>query len=271
MKSIALQDDEIHHSVGKVNFDPCPRESHTQFAPSGASSPIIPSSLISESPPIFISPPSKQRILEQCQLEQDRQRSGMLGLFHKVLGKLQSHASNTIVVNNYYYQGLAFQANNNYKEMMNYNPVFNIYNKGTIHDINLYGSREHREEHNEEQEETQDSDDDDHAATVNPLCDLSDAVINSSLFKYIVNKSKAPKILEWLHTNMDPIDPKYPKEKLKYLRALCEGGYFTKLIPRKDYIKEFGSISKSNYNSGMAKKFNYDRAEIDNIIDNLPF
>ena len=139
------------------------------------------------------------------------------------------------------------------------------------------------EKQEEEEEDNEDSDDDDHPdvievqpvpaneASAIQLSNLSKEVINSSLFQYIVDKSKAPKILEWLHTNMDPIDPKYPKEKLKYLRALCEGGYFTKLIPRKDYIKEFGSISKSNYNSGMAKKFNYDRAEIDNIIDNLPF
>ena len=70
---------------------------------------------------------------------------------------------------------------------------------------------------------------------------------------------------------MDPIDSKSSKEKLIYLRALCEAGYFTKLIPRKDYIKEFGNISKSNYNTGMGKKVKYDRGTIDNIVEHLPF
>ena len=70
---------------------------------------------------------------------------------------------------------------------------------------------------------------------------------------------------------MDPIDSKSSKEKLIYLRALCEAGYFTKLIPRKDYIKEFGNISKSNYNTGMGKKVKYDRGAIDNIVEHLPF
>ena len=74
MFSSELDDnDEIHHSVGKVNFDPCPSESHTQFAPSGASSPIIPSSLITESPPITISPPGMTLVLEQQKLDQGEQ------------------------------------------------------------------------------------------------------------------------------------------------------------------------------------------------------
>lgn len=108
-------------------------------------------------------------------------------------------------------------------------------------------------------------------ASANQINNYRVAVTNSSLFKYIVDKGKAPQILEWLHKNMDSIDSKSSKEKLIYLRALCEAGYFTKLIPRMDYIKEFGNISKSNYNTGMGKKFRYDREAIDNIVEHLPF
>lgn len=146
--------------------------------------------------------------------------------------------------------------------------------------INTNYSEEQQEE---EEEDNEDSDEDDHPDVVEvqpvpaneasaiQLSNLSEKVINSSLFQYIVDKSKAPHILKWLHTNMDPIDSKSSKEKLIYLRALCEAGYFTKLIPRKDYIKEFGNISKSNYNTGMGKKVKYDRGAIDNIVEHLPF
>lgn len=146
--------------------------------------------------------------------------------------------------------------------------------------INTSCSEEKQEEEDEEED---DSDDDDHVKVVEvqpipaneasaiQLSNLSEAVKRSSLFQYIVDKSKAPKILEWLHANMDPIDSKSSKKKLIYLRALCEAGYFTKLIPRKDYIKEFGNISKSNYSTGMGKKFRYSREAIDNIVEHLPF
>ena len=149
--------------------------------------------------------------------------------------------------------------------------------------IDKFISTNFSEDQQEEEEDNEDSDDDDHSEVeeVQPipanetssiqLSNLNEAVKKSSLFQYIVDKSKAPQILKWLHTNMDPIDSKSSKEKLIYLRALCEAGYFTKLIPRKDYIKEFGDISKSNYNTGMGKKVKYDRGAIDNIVEHLPF
>ena len=69
MFSSELDDnDEIHHSVGKVNFDPCPSESHTQFAPSGASS-----SPFNISPQATISPPGMTLVLNQQMLEQGEQ------------------------------------------------------------------------------------------------------------------------------------------------------------------------------------------------------
>ena len=265
MEIIALENDDFHHSVGKGNYAACPNESHTQFASSGAhSSPIIPSSLISESPPIFISPPSKQRILEQCQLEQDRQRSGMLGLFHKVLGKLQSHASNTIVVNNYYYQGLAFQANNNNYKNMQIIGSFN--NWGTIQENNYYGGKEQQEEKTDakvvDYEEVKTTP----AGDVIAKQPTSNEDGNALTFMdCIADKETALLLKAWLHERIDKL--KTPKPMLKYLTAAYEADTFTIKIPYEIYIGEFKKIASSSYYEWfLTDEVKYKPSEIDSLI-----
>ena len=266
--SVFDDDEPMHHQAGKDIFVPCPRVTNTPTARRRSIS------LVKISPPVTISPPSKQHILEQCQLQQDRRRTGMLGFFHKVLGKLHLHESNTIVVNNYIYQGFSIQAYNNYKNMQ---IIGQINNWGTIQENNYCGSKEHREE----QEEAQDSDDSDRAEAVEvqpaPACDTPNELRMKQKGKkrklpftaYIADKSKTKIIMEWLHQSMDPIDT--PKEKLIYLRALAEEGYFTELVPRNAFMKEFGPISKSRYSAWMGETLHYDRGNIDSIIGHLPF
>ena len=91
----------------------------------------------------------------------------------------------------------------------------------------------------------------------------------SPLIPFIIQKSKAAAIVKWLHSTMDSHN--LPKEKLIYLRAIYEAGYFTRRIPYELYVEEFGYIVRSRYFDWMGKTLNYDRSEIDAIIEQLPF
>ncbi len=91
----------------------------------------------------------------------------------------------------------------------------------------------------------------------------------SKLIRLIINKDIALPIMEWLHVTMDPLDD--PRSKLIYLRAICEAGYFPRLISYPDYCEEFGFMAKSSYYDWMGTKLNYDRSEIDGIIEHFPF
>ena len=91
----------------------------------------------------------------------------------------------------------------------------------------------------------------------------------SPLIRFIIQKDKAQSILSWLHVMMDEIST--PKEKLFYLRAVYEAGYFTKRIPYDPYVEEFGFIVRSRYFDWMGIKLNYDRKDIDDIIEQFDF
>ena len=261
MQNESLQDDEIHHSVGKVNFDPCPRESNFQIPLLGNISPPI-----YISPPITISPPSKQHILEQCQLEQERRRTGMLGLFHKVLSKLHLHESNKIVVYNYIYQGFSIQAYNNYNEMKNYNPVFNIYNRGNNNSFNYYDNSTSQKEEAEAEyvnfEEVKPKTKEEHFEV------SSKDYSNSPLVPLLTYPEHAQYFISWLHLNMD--NQKDYREKLKAFRAVSENGYFKRAVPYDIFVEEFGyQLSQGWYSTLMGENGNYSDDELKLAIQTL--
>lgn len=257
-----MENDEIHHSAGRVNFDPCPKISYTQFAPLGAIS-----SPVNISPPITISPPSKQHILEQCQLEQDRQRSGMLGLFHKVLGKLQSHASNTIVVNNYFYQGLSFQADYNiYNIMKNFSPTCNIYIRGNNYGFNVY-------DNSTSQKEEAEADDTNFEEVkpetmVEPFVPSGIDYSKSLLVACFRSAEKAPYCIDWLHQSINSSLP--DREKVKPLKALFEN-HILRYVPNyNDYVQEFGPVvSQSSYSKLMGNGGKYSKDELKDCLEPL--
>ena len=105
--------------------------------------------------------------------------------------------------------------------------------------------------------------------TEKPISVQGSEAIASKLIRLIINKDIAQRIMEWLHVTMDPLDD--PRSKLIYLRAICEAGYFPRLISYPDYCEEFGYMAKSSYYDWMGTKLNYEQSEIDGIIEHFPF
>jgi hypothetical protein len=91
----------------------------------------------------------------------------------------------------------------------------------------------------------------------------------STLVRLIIRKELALTIRDWLHSQMDPLEE--ARDKLLFLRAICEAGYLPRLLSLAEYCEEFGPIKKSTYYDWMGTSLNYTRGEIDGIIENLPF
>lgn len=93
----------------------------------------------------------------------------------------------------------------------------------------------------------------------------------SSIEKYMSDISRAEYTLRWLHSVMDGIDSANAKDKLKPLRGLIERGVFTRTIPYKDYIAEFGYMPETTYSNWMKKNAKYEEWELENAVKTYVF
>ncbi len=81
----------------------------------------------------------------------------------------------------------------------------------------------------------------------------------------IAEQETAHILMKWLHQMMDNKDK--PKQKLIYLRAISEAGYFSQTPYHDVYIKEFGKMARSSYYDWMQAELKYDLAEINKLIE----
>ena len=58
-----------------------------------------------------------------------------------------------------------------------------------------------------------------------------------------------------------------PKQKLIYLRAALEAGFFSQTPDHDVYVKEFGKMARSSYYDWMQCELRYDLAEINKLIE----
>jgi len=159
-----------------------------------------------------------------------------------------------------------------------------LYNHGVIISQDIH-KENHNKEHQDKQEtESKDSsDNDDHVDNVNIIDSESNQIDDKTVMKkdnainkdshptfrtYITKCNNVESLIIWLRDNMSQL--KSPKEKLMYLRAAYEAGYFTKLIPYEVYISEFGNISKSRYYVWMGNELRYKQSDLDAIIGQMP-
>lgn len=245
MQNESLQDDEIHHSVGKVNFEPCPEICHTQFT-----------RILLDIP---LSPPPR---LPAC-APQHR----MLG---KLLGLLKSFAHNE----------RTYQINYNISytnTMNNFGQIF-INSMADFHENNYYTSLK-KHDMKDDAGVAEDSDTTEQAnaevakeetapaATTN--CMQIARHSESKIILLITRNDLALPIMNWLHVKMDPL--KDPREKLIYLRAVCDAGFIPRLVSYPDYCDEFGPMPKSSYYKWMGTELNYSKEEINEIKKGFPF
>jgi len=87
----------------------------------------------------------------------------------------------------------------------------------------------------------------------------------STLYPYIVDKSKAMELIEWMHTEIGAM--KKPKSKLKIVQALYRGGQFNASIPHDAYCGEFGELAKSRYSEWMSDATKYKTEDLDIIYE----
>ena len=81
----------------------------------------------------------------------------------------------------------------------------------------------------------------------------------------IAEQETAHILMKWLHQMMDNKDK--PKQKLIYLRAISEAGYFSQTPDHDVYIKEFGQMARSSYYDWMQGELRYDLAVINKLIE----
>ena len=81
----------------------------------------------------------------------------------------------------------------------------------------------------------------------------------------IAERGTAHILSKWLHQMMDNKDK--PKQKLIYLRAALEAGYFSQTPDHDVYVKEFGKMARSSYYDWMQAELKYDLAEINKLIE----
>ncbi len=228
------------------------------------------------------SPPTDHSSQEQPHEDPKKKNGRIKRMLKKIFGRDHSTKQPYAVYNYNIFnvEGSTINTQNNISKNMNF--FGPLYNNGVI-----ISNEVHQESNKNEQQDASKSEDEsdknDHIETVDcvnvetapeqesfteiktePMKDNT----SSPLIAYISNKDYAPKLLEWLHATMD--NQKYPKQKLKPLRAAFEAGYFTQSIPYKAYIAEFGNITTSCYYHWIIGPLKYDRSEIDALIEQIP-
>ena len=146
-------------------------------------------------------------------------------------------------------------------------------NYGTIQENNFYGKNEQQSNEKEGKEDVEDVD---HAEVV----EVQPVPVGSTKVSKPVKKRKKNQLTfidciaeqetahilsKWLHQMMDNKDK--PKQKLIYLRAALEAGYFSQTPDHNVYVKEFGKMARSSYYDWMQGELRYDLAEINKLIE----
>lgn len=145
-----------------------------------------------------------------------------------------------------------------------------------IDQVTIYNDRDKQSNENEEKEEAEDADDADHTEVVEvqPMS-VGSAKVGKPIKKRkknqltfidcIAEQETAHILMKWLHQMMDNKDK--PKQKLIYLRAALEAGYFSQTPDHDVYVKEFGKMARSSYYDWMQAELKYDLAEINKLIE----
>ena len=256
-------DEPIHHSEGKDLMCSCP--SKLTFASSGT-----PSSPIKQSPHATISPPDIHSHKDRFQK------------FHKIkellrgisIFKIHKGTIHQTMVNyNLFIGQMNIDTHNNQtilQDMKNFGPIFNIYNKGTI--INNFGN----DNQSNEQAEAEEAKDVDHTEVMEVQTEpVGSTKVSKPIKKReknqltfidcIAERETAHILNKWLHQMMDNKDK--PKQKLIYLRAALEAGFFSQTPNHDVYVKEFGKMARSSYYDWMQAELKYDIAEINKLIE----
>ena len=142
-----------------------------------------------------------------------------------------------------------------------------------IDQVTIYNDRDKKSNENEEKEEAED---DDHTedVEVQPMPVGSTKVSKPvkkrkknqlTFIDCIAERETAHILLKWLHQMMDNKDK--PKQKLIYLRAISEAGYFSQTPNLNVYVSEFGAMAKSSYHDWMQAELKYTPAEINKLIE----
>ena len=142
-----------------------------------------------------------------------------------------------------------------------------------IDQVTIYNDRDKKSNENEEKEEAEDAV---HAEVV----EVKPAPVGSTKVSEPIKKRKnkqlsfidciaeqetAHILMKWLHLMMDNKDK--PKQKLIYLRAISEAGYFSQTPNLNVYVSEFGAMAKSSYHDWMQAELKYTPAEINKLIE----
>ena len=94
---------------------------------------------------------------------------------------------------------------------------------------------------------------------------LKKKVVTLSFIDCIAERETAHILMSWLHLMMDNKDK--PKQKLIFLRAVAEGGFFSQTPDHRIYMGEFGPIARSSYHDWMKCSLRYDPREINKLIE----
>ena len=142
-----------------------------------------------------------------------------------------------------------------------------------IDQVTIYNDSDKKSNENEEKEEAEDEDHTD-------VVEVQPAPVGSTKVSKPVKKRKKNQLTfidciaeretahilsKWLHQMMDNKDK--PKQKLIYLRAALEAGFFSQTPDHDVYVKEFGKMARSSYYDWMQAELKYDLAEINKLIE----
>ena len=142
-----------------------------------------------------------------------------------------------------------------------------------IDQVTIYNDSDKKSNENEEKEEAEDED-------YTDVVEVQPAPVGSTKVSKPVKKRKKNQLTfidciaeqetahilrKWLHQMMDNKDK--PKQKLIYLRAALEAGFFSQAPDHDVYVKEFGRMARSSYYDWMQAELKYDIAEINKLIE----
>ena len=145
-----------------------------------------------------------------------------------------------------------------------------------IDQVNFYNNKDKQNNEKDEPNNAEEADDADpeEVVEVQPIPATSTKDCDSikirkknqlTFIDCIAEQETAHILRKWLHQMMDNKDK--PKQKLIYLRAISEAGYFSQTPNHDVYIKEFGQMARSSYYDWMQGELRYDLAEINKLIE----
>ena len=255
MKSDNFDNDEpIHHFEGKDLMHSCPSE--LTFAHLGhLSSPI------NISPSITISPPGMTLVLEQQMLVQGKRFCALKKTIRRFFGNKENTTIIYLNGNLTIFESLLKNYKTNNTMIINGN-IYNctIITNDTNNDSHNNGYRKDQEAEEVEYEEVK-VEQKPEAKSDSPVPVTGKDYSKSPLKPLFTHPEQADFILDRMHRIMDyqTID----REKIKYLKSVCEHEVFKARIPYKDYAAEFGSeIQQPRYSFLMKDGGKYSKKEL---------